>query len=110
MFNQFKEKNSFRPHFAAEGLHGGVLMGLRSTDFICFYDWAESRVIRRIDVAAKDVWWSDSGELVAISSETSFFILRYDAAATVAAFEKGDVDEGEGVEDAFELLTEVGLP
>jgi hypothetical protein len=34
-----------------------------------------------------------SGELVAISSETSFFILRYNAQATVDAFEKGDVDE-----------------
>ena len=108
MYNQFKEKLAFRPHFAAEGLYGGVLMGLRSTDFICFYDWEQSRVIRRLDVAVKDVWWSDSGELVAISSETSFFILRYDAVATAAAFESGDVDEGEGVEDAFELLSEVG--
>jgi len=108
VFNQFKEKSTFRPHFAAEGLYGGALLGLRSTDFICFYDWAESRVIRRIDVAVKDVWWSDSGELVAISSETSFFILRYNAQATVDAFAKGEVDEGEGVEDAFELLTEVG--
>ena len=54
------------------------------------------------------MWWSDSGELVAIASESSFYILRYDAAATAAAFEAGNVDEGEGVEDAFELLTEVG--
>ena len=108
VYNQFKEKTAFRPHFAAEGLYGGVLMGLRSTDFICFYDWEQSRVIRRIDVAVKDVWWSDSGELVAIASESSFYILRYDAAATAAAFEAGNVDEGEGVEDAFELLTEVG--
>ena len=65
VYNQFKEKLAFRPHFAAEGLYGGVLMGLRSTDFICFYDWEQSRVIRRLDVAVKDVWWSDSGELVA---------------------------------------------
>jgi coatomer subunit beta' len=108
VFNQFKEKTSFRPHFAVEGLHGGTLMGLRSTDFICFYDWAESRVIRRIDVAVKDVWWSEATDLVAIASEASFFILRYNAQATVAAFENGNVDESEGVENAFELLAEVG--
>ena len=108
VYNQFKEKTSFRPHFAAEGLHGGALMGLRSTDFICFYDWETSRVIRRLDVAVKDVWWSESGDLVAIASESSFFILRYDAEATAAAFEAGEVDEGEGVEDAFELLHEIG--
>jgi coatomer subunit beta' len=64
LYRYVKERASFRPHFAAEGLHGGVLMGLRSTDFICFYDWQESRVIRRIDVAVKDVWWSDSGGAV----------------------------------------------
>ena len=108
VYNQFKEKHSFRPHFAAEGLHGGALMGLRSTDFICFYDWETSRVIRRIDVAVRDVWWSESGDLVCIASESSFYILRYDAEATAAAFEAGEVDEGEGVEDAFELLHEVG--
>ena len=108
VYNQFKEKHAFRPHFSAEGLYGGVLLGLRSTDFICFYDWETSRVIRRIDVAVKDVWWSDSGDLVAIASDSSFYILRYDPEATAAAFAAGEVDEGEGVEDAFELLHEVG--
>ncbi|ACO68820.1 predicted protein [Micromonas commoda] len=108
IYNQFKEKTTFRPHFAAEGLYGGVLLGLRSTDFICFYDWAESRVIRRLDVSVKDVWWSDSGDFVAIASDSSFFILRYNAQNTTDALQKGDVDENEGVEDAFELLIEIG--
>ena len=65
-------------------------------------------MIRRIDVAVKDVWWSDSGDLVAIASDSSFYILRYDPEATAAAFAAGEVDEGEGVEDAFELLTRGG--
>jgi len=108
IFNQFKEKTTFRPHFAAEGLYGGVLLGLRSTDFICFYDWAESRVIRRIDVSVKDVWWSESGEFVAIASDSSFFILRYNARVTAEALQSGEVDESEGVEDAFEVLIEIG--
>ncbi len=107
VFNQFKEKISFRPHFAVEGLFGGFLLGLRSTDFICFYDWAESRVIRRIDVSVRNLWWSDSGEFVAISSESSFFVLKYNAAATLDAFAKDVLDE-EGVEDAFELVAEIG--
>ena len=85
-----------------------VLLGFRSSDFICFYDWAESRVIRRLDVSVKDVWWSDSGDFVAIASDSSFFILRYNAQNTTDALQKGDVDENEGVEDAFELLIEIG--
>ena len=55
-FKNFQEKKSIRPNFAAEGIHGGPLLSARSAEFICFYDWAECRVIRRIDVAVKDIW------------------------------------------------------
>ncbi|KAL0536684.1 hypothetical protein IC582_025644 [Cucumis melo] len=66
----------------AEHIYGGTLLAMCSNDFICFYDWAESRLIRRIDVNVKrDAVFSylDSGR---------------------------PVDE-QGVEDAFELLHEV---
>lgn len=66
-FKNFQEKKSIRPNFAAEGIHGGPLLSARSAEFICFYDWAECRVIRRIDVAVKDIWWAESGELVSYS-------------------------------------------
>ena len=107
VFKNFTEKNSFRPNFTAEGLHGGALLGLRSTDFICFYDWDECRVIRRLDVAVKNVIWSESGEMVTIISDTSFFILRYNLEATAEAFASGQVDESEGVEESFELISEI---
>lgn len=78
-----------------------------SNEFICFYDWAECRLIRRIDVNVKvgtdlhfvsirlssfymanfflrlyyysfqNVYWADSGDLVAIASDSSFYILKY---------------------------------
>jgi coatomer subunit beta' len=107
IFKNFKEKLEFRPHFAAEGLHGGALLGLRSTDFICFYDWEQANVIQRIDATVRDVKWSESGEMCCIISETSFYILRYDPNVVAAAFESGEFDEGEGVEDSFELLAEI---
>lgn len=37
------------------------------------------QVVRRIDVPVRVVKWSDSGELVALLSESSFYILAYDA-------------------------------
>ena len=107
IFKNFKEKLEFRPHFAAEGLHGGALLGLRSTDFICFYDWEQANVIQRIDATVRDVKWSESGEMCCIISENSFYILRYDPEVVAAAFESGEFDEGEGVEDSFELLAEI---
>ena len=64
-------------------------------------------MIRRIDVSVRNLWWSDSGEFVAVSSESSFFVLKYNAAATLDAFAKDVLDE-EGVEDAFELVAEIG--
>lgn len=48
-----QEKKSFRPSFSAEGMYGGALLGIRSNDLVCFYDWAECRVVRRIDVVVK---------------------------------------------------------
>lgn len=54
-----------------------VLAGVRGSDFVCFYDWNEGRLVRRIDVGAvKDVIWSDNGELVAIAGDASFYILQ----------------------------------
>lgn len=42
-----------RPTFSAERIFGGTLLAMCSNDFICFYDWAECRLIRRIDVTVK---------------------------------------------------------
>lgn len=51
--------------------------GVRGADFVCFYDWNEGRLVRRIDVGAvKDIIWSDNGELVAIAGDASFYILQ----------------------------------
>jgi coatomer subunit beta' len=57
-----------------------LLPGVRGADFVCFYDWEEGRLVRRIDVGAvREVIWSDNGELVAISGDASFYILQVGA-------------------------------
>ncbi len=55
----------------------------------------------------RDVLWNDSGEMVAILSESSFYVLRFDRDAVDAAFEAGTAIDEDGLEDAFELLNEV---
>ena len=109
VLKNFNEKHVIRPAFAAEAIHGGALLSIRSSDFICFYDWSTSKVIRRIDVPVKDIYWNDSGELLCIVSESSFYILRYSQEAVVAFFENsgGNIDEEEGIEEAFDLLDEI---
>ena len=65
------------------------------------------QLIRRIDVPVRDIRWSDSGELVAIVSESSFYILRLDNQAVEDFLASGEEAEDDGLEDAFELLNEV---
>ncbi|VAI69855.1 unnamed protein product [Triticum turgidum subsp. durum] len=108
IFNKsFQEKKTIRPTFSAERIFGGVLLAMCSSDFICFYDWADCRLIRRIDVTVKNVYWADSGDLVAIASDTSFYILKYNRDVVAAYLEGGKPADEEGAEDAFELLHEV---
>ncbi|KAM1061878.1 hypothetical protein ACFX14_026189 [Malus domestica] len=103
----FQEKKNVRPTFSVEHIYGGVLLAMRSNDFICFYDWVECRLIRRIDVNVKNVYWADSGDLVAISSDSSFYILKYDRDVVSSYFDSGRPVDELGVEDAFELLYEI---
>ncbi|KAG6733793.1 hypothetical protein I3842_01G241200 [Carya illinoinensis] len=103
----FQEKRSVRPTFSADRIYGGALLAMCSNDFICFYDWAECRLIRRIDVNVKNLYWADSGDLVAIASDTSFYILKYSRDVVSSHFDSGRPVDEQGVEDTFELLHEV---
>ncbi|XP_061993600.1 coatomer subunit beta'-3-like [Rosa rugosa] len=103
----FQEKKNIRPTFSVEHIYGGTLLAMCSNDFVCFYDWGECRLIRRIDVNVKNVYWADSGDLVAISSDSSFYILKYDRDVVSSYFDSGRPVDELGVEDAFELLFEI---
>ncbi|XP_034699782.1 coatomer subunit beta'-1-like isoform X1 [Vitis riparia] len=103
----FQEKKNIRPTFSAEHIYGGALLAICSNDFICFYDWAECRLIRRIDVNVKNLYWADSGDLVAIASDSTFYILKYNRDTVVSHFNSGMPSDEQGVEDAFELLHEI---
>ena len=105
IFKNFKEIQVVRPNYSAEGLYGGRLLGVRSNSFLCFYDWGGEKIIRKIEIAPKAVYWSGSGELLVIACDTNFFILRYHHDKVVEAFNT-DLPE-DGIEDAFEVLYEI---
>ncbi|KAG6425374.1 hypothetical protein SASPL_115805 [Salvia splendens] len=64
-------------------------------------------LIRRIDVNVKNLYWADSGDLVAIASDSSFYILKYNRDVVSAHLDSGRSVDEQGVEDAFELLYEI---
>lgn len=107
LFKNFKETRTFKPPFSADQIFGGTLLGVRSGEVMLFFDFAECRLVRRIDVSAKEVKWSESGELMCIASEESFFILQYKRDVVAAAFEADGAISEEGIEGAFTLVHEV---
>lgn len=106
IYKNFVEKPGLDVGFQADGLTGGVLLGVTGQGGISFFDWTTGNLVRRIEVEPKQVYWSESGELVAITSEDSFYVLRYSREAYLEGLHSGQVEE-DGVEAAFELITDI---
>lgn len=52
------------------------------------------------------MYWSDSGELVALACEDTYYVLRFSREAYQAGLANGEADE-DGVESAFEVVTDI---
>ena len=111
IYKNFSEHKAFKTNFSNEGIFGGKLLGIKSKDFITFYDWELFTVVRRIDVNTppKNVYWSESGSQFILSLEDTFYLLQYNndviefGLKKIAAGGEGDED---GIEDSFTPLEE----
>ncbi|KAJ1555225.1 Coatomer subunit beta' [Cladochytrium tenue] len=110
LFKNFKEKTnvSVKPSYSAEGIFGGALLGVRSNSFLNFYDWETGVCVRRVDVVAKSVFWSES-ELVAIACEDTTYVLKFHRVTFQQILERSGPSaiSEEGIEEAFEFVAEV---
>lgn len=107
IFKNFVEKTGgLDVGFQAEGLSGGVLLGVKGQGGVGFYDWQTGGLVRRIEVDPKEVYWSENGELVSIACEDTFYVLRFSRENYIAAINAGEVEE-DGVEAAFEVVTDI---
>lgn len=107
VYKNFKSHKSFKPPDGADGIFGGQLLGVRQSNYLAFHDWDTTNLVRSIEIKASQVHWSESGELLAVVSESSFHILRYKAQVVEAARDQVGPDGSDGVEDAFEVVTEI---
>jgi len=109
VFKNFKESKTIKPATSSsEGLFGGNLIGVKGGDSsILFYDWESGEFIRKIDVAAKEVYWSDSGNMVCIATKDGAYVLSYNAQAAASAIAMGQVSPEDGIDGTFDLLYEI---
>lgn len=108
VFRNFKERSGLlNISFAVEDVKGGALLGVIGSGFVCFYSWETGALVRRIEVEANNIYWSSTGELVAITSADSFYILRFDRQAYQDGLDTGEYVDDEGVESAFDVVTEI---
>jgi len=108
IFKNFKESKTIKPATSSsEGLFGGHLIGVRGGDgSVLFYDWDSGEFIRKIDVAAKEVYWSDSGTMVCIATKDGAYVLSYNAEVAASAIAMGQVAD-DGIDGTFDLLYEI---
>ncbi|ELR04128.1 hypothetical protein VC83_02050 [Pseudogymnoascus destructans] len=92
--------------FPAEGLAGGVLLGVKGQGGIGLFDWQTGGLVRRIEVDPINVYWSESGELVTLACEETFYVLRFSRDNYLHALQNGEVEE-DGVESAFEVISDI---
>jgi len=102
LFKKFEKVESIRPQFAVENIFGGHLLGVKSEEFIDFYDWDELRIVRRIDVVPEKVFWSDT--VCILCCEEQMYVLEYVEELVHKFFAKGvEVDPEQGIENAFQM-------
>ncbi|KAI9845277.1 MAG: hypothetical protein M1838_001800 [Thelocarpon superellum] len=107
IYRNFKEKSgSLDVGFFADGLSGGVLLGVKGQGGVGFFDWETGGLVRRIEVEPKHVFWSESGELVTLACDGSFYVLRFSREKYVEAVHSEQVAE-DGVEAAFDVVAEI---
>lgn len=108
VFKNFKERpTDFIDASGVDKIFGGALLGCAQSEYVEFFDWESGRKVRRVDVEAKQIFWSDSGELVTIATSDSFYILKFSRENFVAALQNGEYDETDGAEDSFEVIHDI---
>ena len=77
---------------------------MKSNEFIIFYDWETGKVLRRIDIIPKKLYWNDTGSLVCLTTTDDFYILAYNK--SLVSENINSITGIEGFEEAFDLVYE----
>lgn len=85
-----------RTDYLLEGLYGGPLLCAKAAEFLIFYDWVSAKIVRRIDISCKKIYWSDNQNYVCVVANDDFYVLEF-RKETLAMLG----NSAEGVEESF---------
>lgn len=57
-------------------LSDGNNSGVKSSEFIVFYDWASAKIVRKIELTLKRLFWS-TNDLLTLASPDEFYVLQF---------------------------------
>lgn len=94
IFKNFKEKPAGQIvlAYSADKIYGGTLLTVKSEGFVSFYDWESGELVRRVNVDADNVIWSENGELVLVVSSDSAYALSFDKEIFQERLQNGTID------------------
>jgi coatomer subunit beta' len=107
-FKNFKDhKQITLPISSADGIFGGVCLGIKGPDCIVFFDWEDGTFIRKIDVSPTAIFWNETGDSLVLVCSDCFYTLRYDRDVVANALASGSINPDEGVDGSFELVSTI---
>lgn len=108
VFQNFTEAGAIRVATSCERVFGGVLIGAACVGGqLCFFDWTLCQLVRRIDVEAKVVYWSETSKKVAICASDSLYILQYNESTVQQYLSTSEFLPEDGLEEAFDFCDDI---
>lgn len=108
IFKNSKLHQQFKPDFGCEAIYGGYMLGAKTLAGLALYDWDTLELIRRIEVDIKNIYWSEFGDLLCITTEENFFTLKFypDIVAKGREDKTDEYVSEDGHEHAFDVIAD----
>ncbi|KPI86581.1 putative beta prime cop protein [Leptomonas seymouri] len=107
IYKGFKERAALSLPGVADKLFAGPLLAVRTSNSIMFYDWGTIALIRQIDETPTTLEWSLTGELMALVTLTSVFLLKFNGDMVAEYLAQGNPTGDDGLDFSFDLVEEL---
>jgi len=102
----FAEHRVMRVEYAVDGIFGGPYLCIRSDETLLFHDWETGALVFNIGSNAKVCLWNDTCTLLAVCSDSQFFVLQVHR-DNIQSYLEGSARGDEGCLNALDVVYEI---